>query len=133
MISLRNSFWIFSQTLIFHHVWEIFKVMKFTFLENALLRGIFTHASPLSKLALKFLSSRPRQTEAPCLIPTGSILSKFCFSHQQTGVEEIMICYIKIQSENMRMTWNIRFLIFSLICNFFIFDGFTVLQIISII
>ena len=109
------------------------KFLELTFLENVLIRGIFNHVAPHSKLALKFLSSRPRQTKTPCLIPTGSILSKFCFPHQQTGVEEIMICYIKIQSENMRMTWNIRFLIFSLICNFFIFDGFTVLQIISII
>ena len=37
--------------------------MEFTFLENALIRGIFTHASPHSKLASKFLSSRPRQKE----------------------------------------------------------------------
>ena len=37
--------------------------MEFTLLENALIRGIFTHASPHSKLAPKFLSSRPRQKE----------------------------------------------------------------------
>ena len=39
-----------------------FQIMEFTFLENVLIRGIFTHVSPQSKLALKFLSSSPRQT-----------------------------------------------------------------------
>ena len=42
---------------------KIFKVMEFTFLENALIRSIFTHAPPHSKLAPKFLPSRPRQKE----------------------------------------------------------------------
>ena len=35
-----------------------------------------------------------------------------------------MICFIKIQSENMKMTWNIRCFIFCMICSFFEFDGF---------
>ena len=37
--------------------------MEFTFLENALPRGIFTHAPPHSEVAPKFLSSLPRQKE----------------------------------------------------------------------
>ena len=37
--------------------------MEFRFLENALIRGIFTHAIPHSKLAPKFLSLRPREKE----------------------------------------------------------------------
>ena len=37
--------------------------MEFRFLENALIRGIFTHAIPYSKLAPKFLSLRPREKE----------------------------------------------------------------------
>ena len=37
--------------------------LEFTFLENALIQGILTHAHPHSKLAPKFLSSRPRQKE----------------------------------------------------------------------
>ena len=41
----------------------IFKFAEFTFQENALIRGIFTHASPHLKLAPKFLLSRPRQKE----------------------------------------------------------------------
>ena len=36
---------------------------SFTFIENALIRGIFAHTPHHSKLAPKFLSSRPRQKE----------------------------------------------------------------------
>ena len=42
-------------------VGKVFKFMEFTFLENALTLGIFTHVPVHSKLAHKFLSSRPRQ------------------------------------------------------------------------
>ena len=42
---------------------KIFKFMEFSFLENALIRGIFTHAPLHSKLASNFLSSRSRQKE----------------------------------------------------------------------
>ena len=42
---------------------KIFKSMEFTFLENALIRGIFIRGPPHSKLVLKFLSSRLRQKE----------------------------------------------------------------------
>ena len=38
-----------------------------------------------------------------------------------------MIFFIRIQSENMKMTWNIRLFVFCMICNFFKCDGFTVL------
>ena len=79
--------------------------MEFTFLENALIQGIFTHAPPHSKLTPKFLSSRSRQreiTQSP-----RQLLLKIYFPQQQKGVEKTMICLIKIQSENMKMTWNI--------------------------
>ena len=42
---------------------KTFKFMEFTFLQNALIQGIFTHASPHSKLSPKFMSSRPTQEE----------------------------------------------------------------------
>ena len=42
-------------------------------------------------------------------------------------VEKTMICFIKIQSENIKMTWNIRLFIFYMIYNFYKCDGFTVL------
>ena len=46
---------------------KIFKFMELSFLENALIQGIFTHVPLHSKLAPKFLSSRPRQKEiTPC-------------------------------------------------------------------
>ena len=61
------------------------------------------------------------------LIPPSSILSKIYFPQQEKGVEETMICFIKIQSANMKMTWNIRFFICCMICNFFKCDGFTAL------
>ena len=39
----------------------------------------------------------------------------------------IMIYFIIIQSENMKMTWDINLFIFCMICHFFKCDGFTVL------
>ena len=42
---------------------KIFKFMEFTFLENALIWGIFAHAPPHSKFAPKFWSSRRSQQE----------------------------------------------------------------------
>ena len=99
---------------------KFFKFMEFTFLENALIRGIFTCITPHSKLAPNFLSSRPRQkkvTHSP---------------RQQKKVKETTICFIKIQSENMKMTWNIRFFIFGVTCNFFKCDGFSFLNNINI-
>ena len=61
------------------------------------------------------------------LIPQGSIVWKICLIQQQKGVEKTMICFIKTQSENMKMTWNISFFIFCVTCNFFKYDGFTIL------
>ena len=54
------------------------------------------------------------------LIPSGGILSKIRFSQQQKGVEKTMIGFIKIPLENMKMTWNIKFFIFSIFAIFFI-------------
>ena len=69
----------------------------------------FTHAPvPHSKLPVEFFEnlSPPRQ---------------------KGWGEEAMICSIKIQSENMKMTWNISLFTFCMICNFSKCDGFTVL------
>ena len=51
-------------------------------------------------------------------LPTQNSPQSSCFPQQQKGVEETMICFIKIQSENMKMNLNIRFFMFSMICNF---------------
>ena len=92
----------------------------------------FYSCPPHSKLSPKILSSCPIGRRK-LLLPKGSVLSKICFSHKQKRVEKISICFIKIPSENTKITRNIRFFIFCMICNFFKCDGFTVLQITSII
>ena len=91
-----------------------FKFMVFIFLENALNLSIFTHA-PASprKTILKFLSSHLFGVKL--LIPLVGSFSKLCFPQQQERVEETMICYIIIQSENIKITWNIRLCIFCMI------------------
>ena len=68
---------------------------------------------------------------SPPLKTPGRIFWK-SVSPKTKGVEETMICFIKIQSENMNMTWNITLFIFCMICIFSKCDGFTVLWIISI-
>ena len=68
---------------------------------------------------------------SPPLKTPGRIFWKFIFPKTK-GVEKIMICFIKIQSENLKMTWNISFFIFCMICKFSKCDGLTVLWIISI-
>ena len=70
-----------------------------------------------------------------CLSPSLKTPSRIFWksvSPKTKGVEETMICFIKIQSENMKMTWNINLFIFCMICNFSKCDGFTVLWITSI-
>ena len=106
---------------------NFFKFMVFTFLENALNLGIFTHVSPHSKLAPKFLLSHPRQKEITH--SQGSIFPKICFPNSRRGGGNYDLLYqnTKIQSENMKMTWDIRLFIFCVICNFFKCDGFTIL------
>ena len=76
-----------------------FKFMEFTFLENALNLRIFTHAP--------FPTQNSRQNNL-----------KIRFPQQQKGVEKTMICFIKIQSENRKVAWNIRLFIFCMIFNF---------------
>ena len=74
-------------------VGKIFKFMEFTFLENAFIRGIFTHALPTQNsppTSCHLVLGRKK-----LVIPPGSILSKMCFPQQQKGVEGTMICFIK--------------------------------------
>ena len=57
MLSFSLNFYVLPCVGIF------FKFMEFTFLEDALIPGIFTHAPPESKFSPKLLPSRPRQKE----------------------------------------------------------------------
>ena len=66
---------------------KIFKFMESTFLENALIGGIFTHAPPHLKLAPQLLSSGPKQKEITH--PPGSIPWKICFSNNRTGLRKL--------------------------------------------
>ena len=113
-LSLQNYCWIFSQTSLFHHVWE-----KYSNLWSS-------HSWKMHR----FEAFLPTQNSLPgsCCHPLGrrtllnlpgSILSRICFPQQQKGVEETMICFIKIQSENMKITWHFRFLLSCMICSFF--------------
>ena len=99
---------------------NVFNFMEFTFVENALIQGICTHVSPHSTPPLPTPppSSSCLHTlgRRKLLIPPGSILSKICFPQQQKEVEETMFCLMKNQSENIKMTWNIRFFLASGIC-----------------
>ena len=76
--------------------------------------------------SMYFYSCHSPPLKNPCRIFWKSVSSK------TKVVEEIMIFFIKIQSENMKMTWNSSLFIFSMICNFSKCDSFTVLWIIPI-
>ena len=79
--------------------------MVITFLVNAVNLGIFTHTPlPHLKLQAEYFENFPQQ---------------------QKGMEQIMICFIKFQLENMKKAWNIWLFIFCRICNFSRCDGFT--------
>ena len=109
------SFSQFSLTCIFHHVWEKnFQFRMFTLLYELNL-CIFTHAPvPHSKLQVQFFEN---------LFPPRA---------KNKGVEETMICFIKIQSTTMKMTWNFSLFIYCMIYNFSKCAGFTVLWIIYV-
>ena len=63
-------------------------------------------------------------THAP--VPHSKLQAEFFVSSKEKWVEKTMTCFIKIQSENMKITWNIRLFVFYIICNFSKCDGFTV-------
>ena len=107
LISLQNACWIFSNLYIPPCVRKFFWFISFTFLENALNLCTFLHAPvPHSKLQVEVFGN--------------------LFPPKWKGWRKLL-CAIKIQSENMKTTWNI-----SMICNFSEYDRFIVWWIISI-
>ena len=84
--------------------------MEFAFLEIPLIQGIFAHTRPDSKLAFHHGLGRMKLPIPPRKYLLENLL------------EETMNYFIKIQSENINMTLNIRFFIF---CIIFKSDGFT--------
>ena len=81
-----------------------FQFMVFTLLKDTLNLCIFIHA----------------------LVPHSKLQAGFFVFPKIEGVEKTMISSIKIQSENMKMTWN-RLFIFCMIYNFSKCDGFTIM------
>ena len=77
---------------------------------------------PRKSLNLSFFTHTP--------VPHSKLLVEFfenLFPPRQKGWEEAITCSIKIQSENMKMTWNISLFTFCMIFNFSKCDGFTAL------
>ena len=83
-------------------------IYDFHILRKSLNLYFFTHAPvPHSKLPVEFFEN--------------------LFPPRQKGLEEDMICSIKIQSENMKMTSNISLFPFGRIWHFSKCDDFTIL------
>ena len=99
----------------FHQKWKkISKFMVLTFLENALNLDIFTHVPlPHSTISPKFLSSHPMQSDSSQFHKQHFFENLFSPTAEK-GEENY---FIRIQSENMKMTQNIRLFMFCMICN----------------
>ena len=95
----------FSLTCIFQHLWEnVFNGVHIP--RKSLNLCFFTHAPvPHSKLQVEFFEN--------------------LFPPKAEAVEEAMTCSVKIQPENMKMTWNINLFPFVMIA---IFLNVTALQ-----
>ena len=105
---------------------KFFQILVFLFLENAFNLGIFTYAPlPSQSSPPSSYHQSPRQRRIRRSHKENFL--KIYFPQQQKGVKKTMICFIRIQTENMKMTWNISLFIFCMIFNFFKCDGFTVL------
>ena len=116
----------FSLKLLYsNNVGKIFKLMEFTFLENALIRDIFTHAPPQSKLAPKFLSSRPRQKEITHF-PRQHLFENLFPPTAERGEENYDFLY---QNPVRKYEDDLKHLVFNILygLHFFNCEGFTVL------
>ena len=115
VLSLSRMLVQFSLTCIFHHVWgRIFNLW-------------YSHQKMNWIYAFLLIPQFPTQNSRYNFL-------KICFPQgpRTKGVKETMICFIKIQSQNMKMTWNISLFICFMIYDLSKCDDFTVLVIISI-
>ena len=115
-----------SSLYILPYLGKSFKFLVFLSLEKVFNLGIFLMPPSLVKALPQVLIINPPGT-GELVDPPSSIFSKIYSPQQLKGMKKTMICFIKIQIENMRMTWNIRLFIFCMIRSFFKCDGFTVL------
>ena len=85
--------------------------MVFKFLGNSLNPCIFTHfPSPMKTLHQIFITTLS-QSRNKILFSPRQCFFKNLFPKQQKGVQETIICFIKIQSENMKMAQGIKLFI----------------------
>lgn len=103
---------------------KVFKSIVLTFLENALNLTIFTHP-PLPSQNSPPTSYHHSQGRGKLLFPARYHFFENLLPPTAEGVEETMVCFIKIQSENMKTTWNFRLLVF---CRFVFFSNVRALQ-----
>ena len=90
---------------------------------------IFTNGLESELPPGSIIISSPTPDRWKLLIPHQTeFFLRICFPSVERGQGETMIYFIKIQSENMTMTWNISLFIFSVICNFFRYDDFLIIK-----
>ena len=98
VLSLQIASWIFSDLYMPTFVGKKISIYGVTFLENHWIYAfLLMPQSPHSKLLVEFFENVSLKTE---------------------GVEEAMICSVKIRSENIRMTWNSSLFPFGMIAIF---------------
>ena len=120
-----NAGWSFSQTYIFHLEGKMYgvhiprKYIESWHFSSCHYLGIFLHATTLSP-NLNYPPSSYLHTLSrnKLIMPLGSVFFKY-FTQTHVEADETMVCFIRIKSENMKMTSNIRLFRFCMICSFF--------------
>ena len=121
-MSPQNANWIFSQTCKYSTMCGVDIPRKFYAFHSY---AFLLVSLPAQNFPLKFLSLHNRQKETIC--SPSSIFLKIYFPQQQKKVQETLICFIKTQSENMKITWDIRLFIFWMSFCIFKYDDCTAL------
>ena len=100
-LHLSPEFFEFSLTCLFHHGhgWKKFSIY-----------GVHIPRKCIESMHFYLCSSPPLKTPGRTFLKFVSLKTKW--------VEETMIFFIKIQTKNMKMTWNISLFILCVICNF---------------
>ena len=100
-------------------VGKVFKLMEFPISRKCIdSRHFYLCLSPL-KTQPQVLVITPK-AEGNYSFPQVAIFQKSVApSSRKRSRKDIIICFIKFQSENLKMSWNIRFFIFCMIWNFF--------------
>ena len=120
-VSLNSLGFYLSPECLLNFFWLVYSIMRG---KNFSIHGVHIPRKCIESMHFYSCSSPPLKTPGRVFWKSVSPKTKW--------VEETMIFFIKIQSENMKMTWNISLFIFCMICNFSKCDGFTVLWITSI-